>query len=219
MVLQWWREAEECGTNGALNSSLWTKRNGSTNPQILSNALSSNTSAGVYPAEFISRRTSSGDQYAGTQVVALHPGTSGGVAAALLLRTPNSSTVGTIAALFWNNINMEIDTWTSSWSSPSVTQRVTAAMNGGSNIAVGTKIEFTVVGNVFTGYYNGVVLVSWNDSTNIVSTTNRYVGYVAQYGTDGSASGVMTHAPFVGGDWRPVDVPTPSSTVNRSNLF
>lgn len=218
-MLQWLREAEECATNGALNSAVWTKRNGSTNPQILSNALSSSATNGVYPAEFIARKTSSGDQYAGTRVVALHPGTSGGVAAALLLRTPNSSTVGTIAALFWNNWNMEIDTWTTSWSSPSVTQRVTASMNGGSNIAVGTKIEFTVVGNIFTGYYNGAALVTWNDSTNIVSTTNRNVGYAAQYNTDGSASGVMTNAPFVGGDWRPVDVPMPSSTVSRSNLF
>lgn len=213
-MLQWMRKADSFG--GTL-SSQWTRRNGGTNPLTSSGMLTTDTTAGFYPAEFVPRATRGPDQYSAWTIAQLHPGTAGGSPCGLILRCPNNATSGTVPVLLVRNTQLAIYTMTS-WAGASFTERVAYTnANGGSNMAVGGRVEFYVTGNIYTGTYNGTPIVTWNDSGAIASQTGRYGGVFMQYGTDGTVNGVMGFDDFVFGDYRPVDVPMPMQAINRLN--
>ncbi|WP_228002123.1 hypothetical protein [Nocardia australiensis] len=216
-MLQWARSADNFA---APLSGQWVRRNGLTNPLTSGGMVTTNTSSGLYPAEFIARRTSTADQYVAVTLAQLHPGTSGGSASCLFLRSPNNAASGTVPVAFIKNAQIGIFTMTS-WAAGGLAPRAPYAdVNGGANIPLGSRIEFYVINNVYYVACNGVVVINpWVDSANIASQTGRYGGLIMQYASDGSASGAMGFDDFVFGDYRPVEVPTPMQSMNRSASF
>lgn len=215
-MLQWNRSRDDFS---ATLSALWVRRNGTTNPLTSGGMLTTNTTAGFYPAEFIARPTVGPDQYIATTIAQLHPGTTSGSPSFLVLRSPNNATSGTVPCALLRNAQIGIYTMTS-WSNAGLTARAAYAnANGGLNMAIGGRVEFYVIGNVYYVAYNGTIVNTWNDSTVIANQTGRYGAAVMQYASDGSASGVMGFDDLVFGDYAPVDVPMPMQTVNRSNTY
>lgn len=213
-----WRRSYDT-FSAALSTASWTRRNGSTNPLVSGEILTTNTSAGWYPAENVSVRASGPDQYASVTIGALHSGSSGGSPSALFLRSPNNATSGTLPILLVRNAQMGIYTMTS-WAAAGVTARAPYAnANGGANMEIGGKVEFFVLDNTYYGLYEGTVIVSWGDSEAIASQTGRYGGVVIQRASDGSTTSQMGFDDFTFGDLRPVDIPNPQQAVNRSSSF
>ncbi|WP_405490517.1 hypothetical protein [Nocardia sp. NBC_00511] len=217
-MLQWYRRYD--GFPSTL-ASAWVRRNGSTNPLTASGVLTTNTTAGFYPAEFTGRPTRGPDQYSAVTVAALHPGTSGGTASCLFLRSPNNATSGTVAVLFITNRQIGIYTM-NTWAAGSLTAQGGgyANVNGGSDMPAGSRIEFYVANGTFYGTYNGSTIVTWADTGATVSTTGRYGGAIMQYNSDASSiNGCMGFDDFVFGDLRPVDVAMPMQSINRPTSF
>lgn len=215
-MLQWNRQSD---TFPSSLSAQWVRRNGGTNPLVSGGFLTTNTTGGLFPAEFIARPAATADQYAAVTIAQLHSGTSGGSPSAIFLRSPNNATSGTIPVLFIRNATMSLYTMTS-WAGGGAVQQITDTnSNGGSNMAIGSRVELFVRANVYTATYNGAVVLTWTDSTPTASQTGRYGGAIMQYASDGSGNGVMGFDNFVFGDLRPVDVPTPMQSINRTNTF
>lgn len=214
-MLQWNRQSD---TFPSSLSAQWVRRNGSTDPQVISGLLTASTAGGFFPAEFIARPAVTADQYASVIVGSLAAGTVG-APSAIVLRTPNSATSGTVPLLFINNQQLGIYTMTS-WAAAGLTARAAfASSNGGSNVPVGSHIEFFVLGNTYYGVCNGVVIVSWPDTTAIASQTGRYGAAIMQYASDGGSNGVMGFDNFQFGDFRPRDVPMRMQAVSRSSTY
>lgn len=218
-MLQWTRLSDTF--SGSL-SAQWTRRNSSFDPVTSGGMITTGTTAGFYPAEFTARPTRGPDQYVAVTIAQLHPSTgSGNTPSCLLLRSPNSATSGTVPILFIKNAQMGIYTMTS-WTASGLTNRAAYAnSNGGANMALGGRVEFWVVNNVYGCAYNGALISSWNDSSAIASQNTRYGGVAMQYGTDSgtSVSGVMGFSNFTFGEYRPVDVAMPGQGINRSGSF
>lgn len=158
--------------NGTLGAN-WTDRNGA-GAIIASNALS-NSTAGFFPVQYNKMPASGPDQFISGIIGAL--GANNGYNNILFARTPLSSTSGTWACLFINNLQMQIATMTS-WAAASFTARTALAnSNGGSAMAVGARVTLAVVNNVWQAYYNGTpVGTSWSDTTPVIPAANLYGG-------------------------------------------
>ncbi|MBF6374441.1 hypothetical protein [Nocardia farcinica] len=216
-MLHWNRSYDLFSTT--LSTSVWTRRNGSTNPLTSGGILTTNTSTGFFPAEYVAVRTSGPDQYMSATIGALHSGTSGGSPSALVLRSPNSATSGTVAVLLVKNAQIGIYTMTS-WAAAGLTARAPYAnANGGANLDIGGKVEFFVLNNTYYGLYQGSVVVSWEDTGLIVNQAARYGAVVIQRASDGSATGQMGFDNFTFGDLRPTDIANPQQAVARSSSF
>lgn len=215
-VLQWARSSDNFSST---LSAQWVRRNGGTNPLTSSGVLTTTAAAGFYPAEFIARPTRGPDQYCAVTIAALHPGSSGGMPSPLILRAPNNATSGTVVCAFVKNNQIGIYTMTS-WAGAGLTVRTAYAnSNGGSNMALGSRVAFYVHNNVYTATYNGATVVTWNDSGAVASQTGRYGAVAMQYENDGSANGVMSFDDWTFGDYRPFDVATPMQSMNRAASF
>lgn len=203
--------------SGALSTAAWTRRNGSTNPQTVGGILTTSSSGGFFPAENVSVRTSGPDQYMSVTVGALHPGSSGGSPSALVLRSPNSATSGTVPVLLVRNAQVGIYTMTS-WAAAGLTARAPYAnANGGANMDIGGKIEFFVRSDTYYGLYQGAVIVSWPDTGLVANQSARYGAVVIQRASDGSSTGQMGFDNFTFGDLRPTDIANPQQAIIRSS--
>lgn len=200
-------------------SGLWVRRNSGSDPQTSSGLLTCSSTSGFYPAEYIAIPTQTGDQSVSVTIAALSAGSSAGIASGLMLRCPNSATAGTVPFAYFNNRQIGIYTMTT-WAGGSATARASLTnMNGGSNIAVGTRIEFRVDTNIFRTFVNGVLLNTWNDSGAIANPNARYGGAIIQRGTDGLATGNQQFDDFSFGPARPIDIPMPTSAVTRPAFY
>ncbi|MEV6432557.1 hypothetical protein [Nocardia sp. NPDC051463] len=181
--------------------------------------ITTNSTSGFFPAEFIARPTSGPDQYIAVTIDQLHPGTSGGSPSCLVLRSPNSATSGTVPVAFIKNAQISIATMTSWAAAGIITQSAYANANGGSAMAVGGRVEFFVINNVYYAAYNGVVVNSWNDSGAVANQSARYGALIMQRASDGSSTGVMGFGDCVFGDYAPINVPMSMQAVNRPNTY
>ncbi|MGW4719811.1 hypothetical protein [Nocardia sp. NPDC004260] len=195
-------------SNGALGSR-FALRNGSTNPQVISQAMDSNA-AGFFPADFIEFTCAGPDQYAAVTLAAV--GTS--ASQMLYLRSQGTSTTGVMMA--WLSItggsgNGVMSIYTAqSWGFASSTQRTTVSTL---TYATGDFIEFYVVNNTYYGRQNGTLVTSWNDSGAAVNSTGRTVGFAIQ-----NAS-VMTFKRVIAGDMRPTPLYLPNQSITRSTMY
>ncbi|MFE7797070.1 hypothetical protein [Nocardia sp. NPDC057440] len=217
MPLQWTRSVDNFPST---LSGQWVRRNGGTNPLTSGGMITTNSTSGFFPAEFIARPSSGADQYIAVTIAQLHPGTSGGSPSCVVLRSPNNATTGTVPVLFIKNAQLGIFTMTSWAAAGIVTQSAYANANGGSNMAVGGRIEFWVTNNVYTTAYNGNVINTWDDSGTLTANqTGRYGAVIMQRASDGSATGQMGFDDCQFGDFAPTNVPMPMQAINRPNTY
>lgn len=194
-------------SNGALGSR-FTLRNGATNPQIISQAMDSNT-AGLFPADFSEFTCRGPDQYGAVTLNAV--GTT--ASQFIYLRSQNSATTGVMLA--WLSITggsgtgeLAIFTATT-WGFGTSTNRAALSTM---TLSAGDLIEFFVVNNTYYATQNGTLATSWNDSGGVVNATGRTVGFAIQN------AGVMTFRRVIAGDMRSTPQTMPNQALTRSSL-
>lgn len=153
--------------DGVLGSD-WTYRNGTSYPRISGNQVAvGGTTDGYYECTWVDPCLTS-EQYVECDMV-----TGGSRSSGIMLRY-SSSGVGVI--LTWIGTKLAIFT-TTGWQGAGGVNR-TGDIEAGT--LAGKRLRFTAIGNVYTGYVDGVKAIEWIDSGSVVPTTGRLGGLALQ---------------------------------------
>lgn len=190
--------------DGVLGSD-WTYRNGTSYPRIVSNQVAvGGTTDGYYECTWVDPCLTS-EQYVECDMV-----TGGSRSSGIMLRYSGS---GIGAILTWIGNNLAIFT-TTGWQGAGGVNR-TGDVASGTTLA-GKRLRFTAIGNVYTGYVDGVKAIEWIDTGSVIPTTGRLGGLALQR-ANFSNSGSMDNWAFGDLDLTPspgyVDAPTMTVTA------
>ncbi|MEZ5152142.1 hypothetical protein [Rhodococcus zopfii] len=154
-------------SDGVLGSN-WTYRNGTSYPRVSGNQVAvGGTSDGYYECTWVNPCLTS-EQYAECDIM-----TAGSRSSGIMLRY---STSGVGAILTWIGTKLAIFTTTGWQGAGGVNQ--TGDIEAGT--LTGKRLRFTAIGNVYTGYVDGVKAIEWIDSGAVVPTTGRLGGLALQ---------------------------------------